>query len=307
MNLPEAWTDDYYVSKYRTIYANHELRIPGLRMFGKHTMNQACAPLAPHFHRNAYEFTFITEGTIHFTVNQKDYELSGYDIFITRPDEVHSTNLLPLSTGEIYWFQLDVSDPGHLLFLEEEAGNALNDGLSRLPHHAFRPGNSRLLQHVRKAFELARDFPHRYFAASCLLYALHEIMALSDDNRLVTPDIEKAAYYIKEHIRAELTLEELAGICGLSLSQFKQKFKSQTGISPRHYINYQKIHLSKRLLLEEKSITDIAMELGFCNSSYFTAVFRRFNACTPSEYQRQSIIRNKDHLLNQQATTADTD
>ncbi len=286
MNPPEEWTDNYFVSKYRTVYTNQELKIPGLRMFGKHTMNQACAPLAPHFHRNAYEFTFVTEGTIHFTAQQKDYELSGYDIFITKPDEVHSTNLIPLSTGEIYWFQLDVSDSGRLLFLDEEAGRDLADGLSKLPHHTFRPGNSRLLQHVRRAFELAGDFHHQYFAAVCLLYALHEIMAMSDDNRLVTPDIEKAVLYMKEHLRSELTLEELAKACGLSLSQFKQKFKTQTGISPRHYINYQKIQLSKRLLLEQKSITDIAMELGFSNSSYFTAVFRRFNACTPSEYQR---------------------
>lgn len=287
INLPEEWNDEYYISKYRTVYTNQELHIPGLRMFGKHTMNHASAPLAPHFHRNAYEFTFVTEGTIHFTVDQKDYELSGYDIFITKPDEVHSTNLIPLSTGEIYWFQLDVSAADHLFFLNQEAGQDLIDDLSKLPPHTFRPGNSRLLQHVKKAFELAGDLPHRYFTAACLLYALQEIMAMSSDDRLLTPDIEQAITYMKDHLQTELPLEKLSDLCGLSLSQFKQKFKAQTGISPRHYINYQKIQLSKQLLLEQRSITDIAMELGFCNSSYFTAVFRRFNACTPSEYQRQ--------------------
>ncbi|MCI9253614.1 MAG: helix-turn-helix transcriptional regulator [Lachnospiraceae bacterium] len=43
----------------------------------------------------------------------------------------------------------------------------------------------------------------------------------------------------------------------------------------------------------QKPITDIAMELGFCNSSYFTAVFRRFNACTPSEYQKQKAEEHR--------------
>ena len=117
---------------------------------------------------------------------------------------------------------------------------------------------------------------------------------MSDDHRLLSPDIEKAVFYMKEHLQSALPLEELADACGLSLSQFKQKFKAQTGISPRHYINYQKIQLSKQMLLGEKSVTDIAMELGFCNSSYFTSVFRRFNACTPSEYQRQK--RNDPHM-----------
>lgn len=42
----------------------------------------------------------------------------------------------------------------------------------------------------------------------------------------------------------------------------------------------------------QKPITDIAMELGG-NSSYFTAVFRRFNACTPSEYQKQKAEEHR--------------
>ena len=104
-------TDSYFVSRYRTVYTWQELGVPGLRMFGKHTMTQACAPLSPHFHKNAYEFTFVTEGAIHFTTQEKDYELSGSDVFMTCPDEVHSTNFRPLSAGEIIWFQLDVSDP----------------------------------------------------------------------------------------------------------------------------------------------------------------------------------------------------
>ena len=56
------------------------------------------------------------------------------------------------------------------------------------------------------------------------------------------------------------------------------------GIAPRHYINYAKIGLAKQLLAQGKSVTDTAMELGFCNSSYFTVVFKRYAALTPTEY-----------------------
>ncbi len=287
MDYPQEWTDSYYTSKYRTVYTRQELGIPGLRMFGKHTMNQACAPLLPHFHRNAYEFTFVTEGTLTFTVGERDYELSGYDVFMTRPNEVHSTNLIPLSTGEILWFQLDVSED-HLFFLNEEAGEHLVSGLAQLPPHTFHAGSS-MLTHIKKAFDLAASPRLRYQASSFLLLALYEIMALSQDGcRSVSPDMERILQYIKENITQELPLEDLAHLCGLSLSQFKQKFKSQTGISPRHYINYRKIQMSKQMLMEQKSVTDIAMELGFGSSSYFTVVFRRFNACTPSEYRKKA-------------------
>lgn len=279
------WIDHSHRSKYRIVYTDQELGIPGLRMFGKHTMNQACAPLAPHFHREAYEFTFVTEGAINFTVGDDDYGLSGYDIFMTKPNEVHSTNLLPLSAGEIIWFQLDVSDPGHFLFLNRQAAKDCIQRLSLLARHRFRPGRGRIFDSIKRSFALAAHPQQRYLASSCLLTALYEIMALpGSDGQAVTPDIERVLLYIREHLSGELPLEELAAICRLSVSQFKQKFRTQVGIAPRHYINYAKIGLAKQLLAQGKSVTDTAMELGFCNSSYFTVVFKRYAALTPTEY-----------------------
>ena len=57
-------------------------------------------------------------------------------------------------------------------------------------------------------------------------------------------------------------------------------------MAPRHYVNYHKIQLAKKMLLDGTSVTDTAMELGFGSSSYFTVVFRRYSACTPSEFLR---------------------
>ena len=39
---------------------------------------------------------------------------------------------------------------------------------------------------------------------------------------------------------ASLSLEELARLSHLSVSQFKQKFRAQVGMAPRHYVNYHK-------------------------------------------------------------------
>lgn len=285
--------DSYFVSRYRTIYTCQELGIPGLRMFGKHTMNQACAPLPPHFHRNAYEFTFVTEGTIHFTTQDQDYELSGNDVFMTRPDEVHSTNLLPLSAGEIIWFQLDISDPSRFLFLSPQAAEELITELAGMNRHISRPG-SRVFGDIRRAFEYAGAYCSRYLTCSCLTLALYELAAASRNQQSspgspagsLSPDMEKAVSNIRSNLTGELSLEELAALCRLSVSQFKQKFRAQVGIAPRHYINYHKIQLAKKMLTEGTSVTDTAMELGFGSSSYFTVVFRRYSACTPSEYLR---------------------
>lgn len=293
--------DSYYVSRYRIIYTWEELGIPGMRMFGKHTMNQACAPLSPHFHRNAYEFTFVTEGAIHFTTQDRDYALSGNDIFMTRPNEIHSTNLLPLSAGEIIWFQLDVSDPENFLFLSRAAAEELIQELAEIEEHVFRPGG-RIFGDIRRAFDLAGPGCQRHLVCSYLTLILYELISYSRKQakalssspaQSFSPDIQKVLSYIQEHLAEELSLEALALLSRLSVSQFKQKFRSQVGMAPRHYINYHKIQLAKEMLSKGVSITDTAMELGFGSSSYFTVVFKRYSACTPSEYLHTALSREE--------------
>ena len=56
------------------------------------------------------------------------------------------------------------------------------------------------------------------------------------------------------------------------------------GISPRYYINQQKIEYSKMLLQDGMSVTDIAMLLNFNTSSYFSTVFKKYTLFSPLEY-----------------------
>lgn len=101
----------------------------------------------------------------------------------------------------------------------------------------------------------------------------------------LTPDIGFAMNYILDHITEPLTLDEVARQVYLSTSQFKQKFKKQLGISPRQFINSQKIEYAKSLLDEGSSVEAASNALNFSNSSYFTSVFKKFCSYTPTEYK----------------------
>ncbi len=281
---PFNWIDTAYESNHRHVLTKEELQIPGLTMFGKHTMTNAVAPLPEHFHQDCFEITLVTNGTLSFTV-ENEYELSGYDIFITYPNQVHSTNLLPLSAGEIIWFQLDCNMIDNLLFLNREASYHLMNTFSLLQKHKISTKNTQISYYIKHAFDLAKKQEQKFLVASYLYLALSELMILS--HRPIsetTPDISAVLTYIKDNICNALTLDELATVAKLSTSQFKQKFRLQTGIAPRHYINHMKIKHAKKLLDQGTSITDTAMTLGFDTSSYFSVVFKRYNACSPREY-----------------------
>lgn len=289
MNTPVKWSDEYYVSKKRVVLTQEQLEVPGMRVFGHHVMSAATEPLVLHFHENAYEFMIITEGTFFLQASGKNYKVSGGDIFVTPPGEIHSSNQMPLSLGEFYWFQLDVSDIRKLLFLNDEAAENLTKRLQNIEGHVIRSDDRELKRLMKTTFALTDSSENRYMIAGYLVVFLNMAIECSKKSAAnLTGDIAMALNYILDNYTQELQLEELADYCGLSISQFKQKFKNQLGVSPRCFINQQKIEHAKNLLLEGETKTDIAMQLGFSSSSYFSAVFKKFTSCTPTEYKNRT-------------------
>jgi AraC-like DNA-binding protein len=64
-------------------------------------------------------------------------------------------------------------------------------------------------------------------------------------------------------------------------------FRQELGIPPIEYLNRYRVRQAKLLLEQGKlSITEIALEVGFSDSSYFNRVFRQETGQSPSAYQR---------------------
>ena len=293
MNTPVNWKDDYYTSKERIVLTSQQLRVPGLRTFGMHTMQAAISPLVPHFHENSFEITFVTKGVILFYANEAEYRVNGGDAFIAFPDEVHSTNETPMSVGQIYWIQLDVSDSSNFLFLSQAAAESLIRQLRAIPRHNIRTDNKEIRTVLTKAFSLTFTPGNEVMIASYLTIYLHLLIYFSNVTQFpLTPDIGNSLTYILDNITSDLSLEFLADYCHLSLSHFKQKFKNEMGISPRNFINQQKIESAKSLLLDGQSITDVSMTLGFSTSSYFASAFKKYTSYTPSEYVQNHRAKN---------------
>ncbi len=291
---PMNWIDIPFFSKKRTVLTQNELMIPGLRTLGQHNISTAISPLPPHIHKNCFEITYIANGTISFFINEAEYKISGGDVFISYPDEVHSTNHLPLSVGSVYWFQLDISDPAGFLYLQPEWAQALIDGLKNIKAHVVKTNKKQMEQLTQQIFHLSRYTDRKFELCSYLVCFLHKLVEFSGETQFqLTPDIGKAVDYILDHLTESISLEFIASLCLLSTSQFKQKFKNQIGVSPREFINFRKIELAKSYLESGKSVTDTAMELSFNSSSYFCCVFKRYTSYTPKEYLKS--VSKSDH------------
>lgn len=101
----------------------------------------------------------------------------------------------------------------------------------------------------------------------------------------------KALNYIYQNYSSQIKVETLASIMGLSEGETSRTFKKLTGQSPMDYIIHYRIKMAAILLKNtSKSITDIAFEVGFSSSNYFTIAFKKITGLTPSEYKKHTSV-----------------
>lgn len=289
------WKDEYYVSEDRIVLTNDELKIPGIRLFATHNIQNAILPLLPHYHENAFEFTLVVKGSMSFYTGKNEYTVPGGSVFVSFPNETHSTNDTPILKNQQYWVQVDISDPENFLFLQKAAAVKLISDLQDLRQRVIPISSQEICPMIHKAFDLCQKEGNQLQVAAYLLVFLENIITASRTPAAnPAQDIETAVNYIKEHIAEDLSLEALASHVDLSTSQFKQKFRHVMGTSPRNYINKEKISEAKKLLLEGFSVTDVAEKLSFNDSSYFSTVFKKYTLKTPRQYVSEHQSSPKD-------------
>lgn len=97
--------------------------------------------------------------------------------------------------------------------------------------------------------------------------------------------VTKAIFYIQEHLYEPCPVSEVANHLGLNPRYFATLFKNEVGISPSAYIKQKKMDEACHLLIHrDLQINEIAEMLGFCNTAYFSAEFKRTFGKSPRQY-----------------------
>jgi AraC-like DNA-binding protein len=99
--------------------------------------------------------------------------------------------------------------------------------------------------------------------------------------------------YVKDNYRSQLNMDVLTGISGMSESHVLRSFKQYLGCSPFQYINRLRLSAATDALIQtDRSITEIALDLGFNDSNYFTRSFRKHLGLSPREYRYKYLREN---------------
>jgi len=101
--------------------------------------------------------------------------------------------------------------------------------------------------------------------------------------------LQKVLDYIEEHIKEEISLEELSALSFYSTHHFHRIFQSIVGIPVTDYIRKRKLSLAAREIIDtDKNIIDIALDYGFNSHETFSRSFKRIFDITPNAYRKLS-------------------
>ena len=98
---------------------------------------------------------------------------------------------------------------------------------------------------------------------------------------------ERMEQVVMAAVAENLSLEELADRCYVSVSTFKRRFRRRFSLSPHRWFILRRLDLAYRITLAtDIAVTEIARLCGFTNPSHFISAFKRHYNTTPSALRR---------------------
>ncbi|MEI6514770.1 MAG: AraC family transcriptional regulator [bacterium] len=270
------------------------LGISEVVLLGRYHYSHAHSPLKPHAHNNIIEVCLLERGAQTYVVGSTRYDLTGGDVFITQPGEVHGTGHEPEGRGRLYWLEFKVLKKGQsFLGLTPQESQTLLKRFLALPSRLFRKGDmlAPTFERILAACADQRNPLQKADVRNLLLRLVLDIIAVAE-RQIAQPysaGIQNAIRFIEREPATWPTLTQLARAASMSESHFKLTFKKETGMPPIEYGMWRRIEKAKHLLrVSNQPVTRIAAELGFSTSQHFATVFKRLTSLTPKAFRKNS-------------------
>lgn len=104
-----------------------------------------------------------------------------------------------------------------------------------------------------------------------------------------SPTVQKVINHINLNLSEPHTLKSLAALCHISPSYLSSLFKQETGSTLIDYINTQRVkRAAQQLTTTDRSISEVAEEMGILDVNYFAKIFKRTFGMTPTRYRREN-------------------
>ena len=243
-----------------------------------------------HWHTSVEVFA-VMEGSLIFYLNDEEHPLKAGEFLIINSNEIHSIHAPERNQTVVLQIPL----------------RQFEDYFTAQQFIRFKSGDSNLDK--GSSFQMAAQISELYqtFIQKQTGYEFH-VRALFFDilYRMVTQyretevheqeiqyshrldKLSKITTYMREHYREELKLSELADLFGYSEAYLSRMFKKYAKVNFKSYLqDIRMAYAYRELLNTEHTISQIAMDNGFCSSRGFSKEFQKRYGILPSDLVKQ--------------------
>lgn len=127
-------------------------------------------------------------------------------------------------------------------------------------------------------------------AFSSIWAALYENMPKATENngRAIAnlTAVKAMVGFIQQHYREKISLGEIAKAGAVGKSKCCKLFRTYLNQTPNEYLIGYRLNKSGKLLCNtDMTVSEIALETGFCGASYYAETFRKWFGQSPTEYR----------------------
>ena len=257
-------------------------------------------PVRPHWHHYA-EILYVTEGNMIARVNERDYFLKEHNFILFHNEDIHSLLACSMDKCVFLGIKFDMSrlnvntqavpklatllkaarDQHARLFFDDEKEDLQFEPLFR--------------ESLREMNEGAIGYEVAIHARLCIMFLKliriwqNEGIGFDDLSDYISPvetTIHNVLEYIDRHLEDNLKVRDLAALCNMSYSNFAKSFQNLYGRSCKDYLEMVRVEKAEEMLkFTNQSLSDIAQELGYSDSSHFVREFKKFKGITPGSYR----------------------
>ena len=95
--------------------------------------------------------------------------------------------------------------------------------------------------------------------------------------------------FVEMNFQKPIDTQQIADEVNLTLPAFCRYFKKATKLSYTDFVNQYRVQYAKKLLIQDKNVTETCFECGFESLSYFNRIFKKFAGESPSEFRKRRL------------------
>lgn len=257
-----------------TIRKAGKYRFPGNYMFGIHS------------HRE-FEMIYVSSGACVMEINGKLTLLKADDLILISPGIPHYFMAGAKKGCVIVQLEYTVSLPGNsgdsfqFLYCDKESVQLENcSSVANVMEYiccCYRDNVADELTQTRIEFAFAQLHLELASSQKTKKKKDHENCFLAQKQILD---------FVNQNYESKINIEQLAESFGISSRSIRKYFEDVLGMTCTEYITMLRMEKSKELLwYTKKSITDIAIALGYSSSQYFSKVFHEYAGMSPKKFR----------------------